>query len=115
MVMIKQGFFSRIIVNLIGFYLAAWIFDGFVVSHWLSALGAAVLLIIVNMTIGTLLKLISLPFIILTVGLFIFVVNAISLLIVDSFVAGIHFAGFWPAVGTAVIMAIANAVIIDKD
>jgi putative membrane protein len=113
--MFRQGLFAKIIVNFIGFYLASWLFDGFVIDHWVSALIAAAVLIVVNLTIGVILKIVSVPFIILTVGLFIFVVNAVCLIIVDWFVPGIHFEGLLPALGTAVILAVANAVLVKKN
>jgi putative membrane protein len=112
--MFKSGLITRILASFIGFYLATWIFEGFAVTQWTSALGAAALLVLVNVTVGSILRLLSLPVIIITVGLFTFVINAVSLLIVDYFVEGIAFASFWPALGTAVIMAIANAILLRK-
>lgn len=112
--MLEKGLFARILVNFIGFYLASWLFEGFVIHHWLSALIAAAVLIVLNLTIGVVLKVLTIPFIILTVGLFTFVVNAVCLLVVDWFVPGITFTSFWTAIGTAILLAMANAFLIKK-
>jgi putative membrane protein len=60
-------------------------------------------------------KLLSLPFIILTLGLLLFVINALMLwltsAISEAFGLGFHVAGFWPAVLGAVIVMVATWVL----
>ena len=72
--------------------------DGFV-----TALIAAMVLGLVNALIRPLVILLTLPATLLTLGLFIFVVNGLLFWFVASFVKGFLVAGFWPAVGGALV------------
>jgi len=80
----------RFIVNAIVLYLIAKYVPGFyhTPSIW-SAVGAAVVFGLVNMFIGPVLRLISLPLTVITLGLFAFVVNYIL------FAITVHFANFY--------------------
>jgi putative membrane protein len=71
-------------------------------------LGASLLLGIVNAFVRPFLLLLSLPFIIVTMGLFIFVVNALLLMLVSSVVPPFHVNGFWDAFFGAIIISIAS-------
>ena len=67
------------------------------VDSFFTALIAALLLGLVNTLIRPLLILLTLPVTVLTLGLFIFVINALLFWFVASFVEGFHVAGFWSA------------------
>jgi putative membrane protein len=67
------------------------------VDSFFTALIAALILGLVNTLIRPLLVLLTLPVTVLTLGLFIFVINALLFWFVASFVEGFHVAGFWSA------------------
>jgi putative membrane protein len=67
------------------------------VDTFFTALIAALLLGLVNTLIRPLLVLLTLPVTVLTLGLFVFVINALLFWFVASFVEGFHVAGFWSA------------------
>ena len=71
-----------------------------------TALVAAALLGLVNTLIRPLIVLLTLPVTVLTLGLFIFVINGLLFWFVGSFIEGFHVAGFWPAVGGAILYSI---------
>ena len=79
---------------------------GFYVDSWGTAVLAALVFGFVNATLGTILRVLSFPLILLTLGLFYFVVNAFVLLVV-SFLLGQAFQinGWWPALVAAVALA----------
>jgi putative membrane protein len=83
----------------------------------ISADGATALIIaalvfgIVNAVIRPIATLLSLPFIILTLGIFIFVLNALLLWLVGAIVPGFHVAGFWAAFWGAIWLGIISWVI----
>ena len=81
---------------------------GFFVSGFGSALLAAVVIGLVNGTLGLLLKLISLPLIIITFGLFWLVINALMLEFASIFVPGFSVRGFAPAFWGAIILSLLN-------
>jgi putative membrane protein len=71
-----------------------------------SALIAALILGLANTFIRPLLILLTLPATLLTLGLFIFVINGLLFWAVGSWVKGFHVAGFWSGVGGAILYSI---------
>ena len=67
---------------------------------------AALVLGVLNALVRPLLRLISLPFIILTLGLFLLVINALLLGLTSHLVHGFHVDGFWPAVGGSLVISV---------
>lgn len=90
------------------FLLLAHVVPGFAVKSWQAALVAAIVLGLVNAILGPILTLVSLPLIILTLGLFWFVVNALLLFLVGLMVPGFDFNGFFPALLVSVVLAAVN-------
>jgi putative membrane protein len=95
----------HLLLNAAVFLLLSHILPGFYVSGWGSAILAALVLGLVNATVGLVLKIITFPLILLTFGLFLFVVNAIVILLVAFLVPGLSINGFPPALIAAVILA----------
>jgi putative membrane protein len=98
----------HLLLNAALFLLLARILPGFFVSGWLSAILASLLLGLVNATLGFLLKVLTFPLILLTFGLFSFVVNALMILFVAFLVPGLSINGFWPALVAALALAALN-------
>lgn len=90
------------------FLLMSHTLHGFYVQNWGVAIIAALLLGLANATLGFLLKVMTFPLILLTFGLFSFVVNALVLLAVAAVVPGFSINGFWPALLGALVLAAVN-------
>ncbi|HET8670457.1 MAG TPA: phage holin family protein, partial [Candidatus Saccharimonadales bacterium] len=88
--------------------LVAHLIPGFSVSSFGSALIGAIVIGFVNMTLGFILKVITLPLTILTFGLFLLVINALMLQLATAFVPGFSVQGFMPAFFGAVVLAVIN-------
>jgi putative membrane protein len=80
----------------------------FEVHSFKAALIAALVIGLVNATLGFVLKVLTFPFIILTLGLFWFVVNALMLMVASAFVPGFIVHGFVPAFWGAIVLALIN-------
>lgn len=76
------------------------------VDDWSTAALAAVVVGIVNCTIGPVLKLVTLPIRFLTVGLFTLLINGALLLLVSNVVPGFEIDGFWTAVLAAIVYSV---------
>lgn len=76
-----------------------------------AALIAALVLGLVNTLIRPLLVVLTLPVTLLTLGLFIFVINGILFWVVAQLVGGFQVAGFWSAVGAAVLYSMISWVL----
>ena len=76
-----------------------------------SALFAALVLAFINTLIRPLLVVLTLPVTLLTLGLFLFVINGLLFWFVGSFVPGFHVAGFWAGVFGAIVYSIISWVL----
>ena len=88
--------------------LVARFVPGFVVSGFLTALVAAVVIGFVNGTIGLFLKLVTFPLTIITFGVFWLLINALMLKFAALFVPGFEVRGFWPAFLGGLILSLLN-------
>jgi putative membrane protein len=104
-----QPFLMRWIVTTLAVMLVAWIFPGLISCKTTGALlGASLLLGIINAFVRPVLLLLSLPFIVVTMGLFIFVVNALLLLLVSKIVPDFVVDGFWDAFFASILVSLVS-------
>jgi|Tabmets5t2r1_1033131.scaffolds.fasta_scaffold18261_3 putative membrane protein len=99
--------------------IAAWIFPGISVGgddttdRVITLLVVAAILGVINALIAPIIKLLSLPFIILTLGLALLVINALMLKlaawVADQADVDFHVEGFWTAVGGALVISLVTA------
>jgi len=99
---------KRWLVLLLAVLLAAHLIPGIEYDAWQALLIAALVLALLNVFVKPLLLLVSLPFILLSLGLFLVVVNALLLSLTAWLVDGFRVEGFWPAVGGALIISLVN-------
>lgn len=92
-------------------WLAAVILPGVTVRNFVIALWVALLLAIINATLGWLLRFITAPLNWLTLGLVHFIINVLMILLVDKIVKGFHIRNFWWAVLFAILISIITSVI----
>ncbi len=86
----------------------AYLLPGIAVSGFVTALVAALVLGLVNTVIRPILILLTLPVTLLTLGLFIFVINGLMFWFVGSLISGFVVAGFWWGVGGAIAYSIVS-------
>jgi putative membrane protein len=99
------------LLSAIALLLVAHYVPGFHVSGFVSALIAAVVIGLVNATIGTLLKILTFPLTILTLGIFLLVINALMLMLAGALTPGFRVDGFGPAFVGAIILALLHMLI----
>ncbi len=102
------AFLLRWFVTTIAVLVAEKLLPGIHCAGWGALLGASLLLGIINAFVRPILLLLSLPFIIVTMGLFIFVVNALLLLLVSKIIPDFTVNGFWDAFFGAIIISIVS-------
>jgi putative membrane protein len=99
----------RWVVLFISVFVASQLsFLGISYNSWTDLLVAALVLSIVNSFVKPLLLLISLPLIILTLGFFILIVNALLLYFVSWLVPGFHVPTFWSALGGSLVISVVS-------
>ena len=110
-----------VVVNALALAAATWLLDDITISGSTATDKALTLLLValvfgvINAIVRPIVTLLSLPFIILTLGLLIFVINALMLML-TSWLAGkldlgFHVEGFWTAVLGAIVVAVATWVL----
>jgi putative membrane protein len=91
--------------------LVARLVPGIIVTGLGTALIAAVVIGLVNGTLGALLKLLTFPLSVLTFGIFWLVINSLMLKLAAVFVPGFEVRGFWPAFWGGVILSFLNLIV----
>jgi|SRR6185503_6413524 len=94
------------LINTVALAAVAYLMPSVSISSAGAALVAALVLGLVNTLVRPLLVLLTLPVTLLTLGLFIFVINGLLFWAVGSFVPGFHVAGFWSGVFGAIIYSL---------
>jgi putative membrane protein len=106
-----MGFLIRVLVNALAIWLATAIVPGIDASSAGIVLVAALVLGLVNAIVRPILLVLTLPLTLVTLGLFLFVLNALCLWLTSAIVPGFDVRGFWPAFwGALLISAVSWAV-----
>src|SRR6266478_2052424 len=106
-----MGFLLRVLVNILAIVLAASVVPGIRLDGVLPAVAAGLLLGVVNAVVRPVLLILTLPITLVTLGLFLFVLNGVCLWLVSLMVKGFHVAGFWPAVVGALCVSVVSWVV----
>ncbi|MGA9585938.1 MAG: phage holin family protein [Terracidiphilus sp.] len=99
------------LLSAIALMVVANLIPGFIVNDLRSALLAALVIGVLNATIGFFLKVITFPFAILTFGVFLLVINAMMILLAAKIVPGFIVYGWIPAFWGGVVLAILGMLI----
>lgn len=100
------------VVNAVALLALPYLLDSIWVDNFYAALITAAVLGLVNAVIRPIFILLTLPATLLSMGLFIFIINGLMLWGVSYVVSGFHVAGFWAAVGGALLVnVISNSLI----
>lgn len=108
-------FVIRWLINAAGLFAAVWIVPGIdYLGEWTGILWLALIIGLLNALVRPLLKFLTCPLIILTLGLFTIVINTIMLLLTSaigqSFGIGLMVDGFWSAVLGSLVMSVVSIV-----
>ena len=100
----------ELLIHLLSIAVAVWlgamILPGVTVKSFGSAVWVAILLALVNATVGWLLRLITIPFNWITFGLVHFIISVLMIMLVDKLVGKFSVKNFWWAVGLALFITV---------
>jgi putative membrane protein len=103
-----EGFLIRAVVVGIGLWLASKIVSGIGFDSTGTLIAAALLLGIVNAFVRPIVVILTLPITLLTLGVFLLVINALMIELVAYFLKGFIVAGFWSAIGAAIVVSLTS-------
>ena len=110
-----NGEIVKILINwllsAVSLMIVAQVIPGFEVTSWKTAFVAALVVGLINATLGLFLKIVTFPITLLTLGVFWFVINALMLELAASLVSGFTIQGFLPALIGAVVLSLVNLIL----
>ncbi len=98
----------RWLLSAVSLLIVAWVVPGFYVRGFWTALWAALFIGLVNATLGAVLKIVTFPLTIITLGLFWFVINALMIELATWFLRGFEVRSFGAAFIGAIVLALVN-------
>lgn len=102
----------RLLVNTLSVFFTAWILgDAVQLDGFTSAIGVAIVLGLLNVFIKPLLVIFTLPATLFTFGLFLFVINALVIMLADSMLSSFHVASFWWALLFSLVLSFINSLL----
>ncbi len=98
--------------NVLALFVAAWLLGGvgYGDDGWTLVLAGAVFTL-ANAWVKPIFTVLSIPFIVVTLGLFLFVINILMLYLTDWIVTGFEIDGFWWGAAAALIVSLVNAIL----
>lgn len=100
---------ARLLLSGVAVILTAYLLPGAHVQDYWAALLVAILISVSNVIVKPILVILTIPITIITLGLFLLVINAIIILLVDHFVDGFSVDGFWWALAFSLILSVFNS------
>lgn len=104
----QAGCFTRLMLLMIAVMVGAWLLPGVEVNSWGAVLLTAIVISILNNIIRPILIVITLPVTAITLGLFLFVINAIIILMASELVKGFHVDTFGSALLFSLVLMAVN-------
>ncbi len=98
-------------INILALIVIDWMFDGVVIDRWGPLLLGAFVLMVGNAIIKPILAILTLPLVILTFGLFYFVINVAMLALAEWIAPDFSIDGFWTYVGATIVVWLVNLVV----
>jgi putative membrane protein len=102
------GFLLRAAIAALGLWVASEILDGLIFESPAKLIVAALMLGVVNAFVRPLAFILTLPLTVLTLGLFLLVLNAGMVALVAWIVPGFEISGFWTAVGASLVVSLVS-------
>lgn len=107
-----MGFIMRLIITALAAMVTAYILPGVQIKNFITALILALVLGLLNVLVKPILVILTLPATILTLGLFLLVINAVIILIASNLITGFKVNGFWWALLFSIVLTIINSIML---
>lgn len=104
-------FILQILLTALAVVLLAKFLPGVDVDGYVTAIIVAVVLAILNLIVKPILVLLTLPVTVITLGLFLLVINAVIILLADAFISGFGVDGFWVALLFSLLLSLLQAIL----
>jgi putative membrane protein len=106
-----MNFLIRILISALVAFGLTYILSGVHMDSFITALIVAVVLAVLNALVKPILVILTLPITIITLGLFLFVINALIILLCDKLIDGFKVDGFWWALLFSILLSIVSSIL----
>jgi len=106
-----MGFILKLLLTGAAAMLTAYLLPGVSIDGYMTAIILALVLAVLNAVVRPILVLLTIPVTILTLGLFLLVINALIILLADSLIAGFDTDGFFTALLFSLVLSIITAIL----
>src|SRR5688572_8814193 len=113
-----MGFLIKLLLTAVAAYAAAWLLPGVEITDIKNAIIVAIVLALLNTFIKPILILLTIPVTILTLGLFLLVINILIIKLTDSLVGGFTVDGWWSALLFSLVVSLVTWILsslVDRD
>lgn len=107
----KMQFLGKIFLSTFAVLISAWLLPGVRVEDFLSAFLVAISLAILNAIVKPILIILTIPVTIISLGLFLLVINAFIIYLADSMVTGFEVDGFWWAIFFSIVLSLVTSIL----
>jgi len=107
----KMNLLLRIVITALLVMLISYFLPGVSVASFFTAVLVAIVLGLLNLTVKPILLIFTLPITVLTLGLFLLVINAIVIILCDVIVGGFEVSSFWTAVIFSIILSVFQSIV----
>lgn len=104
----------RLLVNALIVFGLAWALPGIHIASFWTAILVALVIAVLNIFVKPLLIILTIPVTILTLGLFLLVINAIIVLLAEALISGFVVDNFWWALLFSILMAVLNSTFLNS-
>lgn len=101
----------RLLVNAFAVFVLAYFLNGVRVDGYVSAIIVAAVLSVLNLLVKPILVILTFPVTIITLGLFLLVINALIILLADKLIDGFGVSSFWSALLFSILLSVLQSIL----
>lgn len=101
-----MSFIANLLISALAVYLTAWLLPGISVKSYWAAIGVAFVIGLLNVLLKPFLTLLTIPVTVVTLGLFLLVIDAVIILLAGKLLDGFQVNGFWWALLFSIIVSV---------
>ncbi len=108
-----MNFFLKILLSAVAVIIVSYLLPGVSVDNFFVAIILAFVLALLNFIVKPILIVFTIPLTIMTLGLFLLIINALIILLADALVPGFYVNGFWWALIFSLLLSLTNSLLTD--
>ncbi|WP_299130876.1 phage holin family protein [uncultured Winogradskyella sp.] len=106
-----MNLFIKLLLNAIAVFVLAEILNGVSIDNYTTSLIVVIVLSLLNILVKPILIILTLPVTLLTLGLFLFIINALIVLIADRLIDGFAVDGIWSALLFSILLCVLQSLL----